>query len=119
MGMGMVFADLLVQRPRQRQGAGPVAQIKIYGVKEHLNPIKVSMFEGRSVETRTDLVRSQFERAQRKLGLAAADLEVTITERPKRNWGFRGRPNGRDQARLQSRGLRAQRSACEKRIRRS
>jgi hypothetical protein len=117
--MGMVFADLLVQRPRQRQGAGPVAQIKIYGVKEHLNPIKVSMFEGRSVETRTDLVCSQFERAQRKLGLAAADLEVTITERPKRNWSFRGRSNARDQAQLQSRGLRAQRSACEKRIRRS
>ena len=96
-----------------------MAQIKTCGVKEHLNPIKVSMFEGRLVETRTDLVRSQFERAQRKLVLAGADLEVTITETPKRNWSLRVRPNGRGHARMQSRGLMAQQSPREKRIRKS
>ncbi len=117
-----------------------MAQIKIYGVKEHLNPIKarlsdvihscvvdvlsfprdkrahrffpleaedfyypagrtpryiiveISMFEGRSVETKKDLIRLLFERAQREMDLAPADLEVTITETPKHNWGFRGRP---------------------------
>jgi len=117
-----------------------VAQFKIYGVKEHLNPIKtklsdvihscvvdalsfpqdkrahrffpleaedfyypvgrtprytiveISMFEGRSVESKKDLIRLLFERAQRELDLAPADLEVTITETPKHNWGFRGQP---------------------------
>ncbi len=117
-----------------------MAQIKIYGVKEHLNPIKaelfdvihscvvdvrsfpqdkrahrffaldaenfyypagrtprytiveISMFEGRSVETKKNLIRLLFERAQRELDLAPADLEVTITETPKHNWGFRGQP---------------------------
>lgn len=117
-----------------------MAQIKIYGVREHLDPIKarlsdvihscivdalsfpqdkrahrffpleaddfyypagrtprytiveVSMFEGRSVETKRTLIRLLFERAQRELDLAPADLEVTITETPKHNWGFRGQP---------------------------
>ena len=117
-----------------------MAQIKIYGVREHLNPIKatlsdvihscvvdalafpqdkrahrffpleaenfyypagrtphytiieISMFEGRSVETKKNLIRLLFERTQAELDLAPADLEVTITETPKHNWGFRGQP---------------------------
>lgn len=117
-----------------------MAQIKIYGVKEHLNPVKaklsnvihscvvdalsfpqdkrahrffpleeedfyypagrtprytiveISMFEGRSVETKKDLIHLLFERTQRELDLDPADLEVTITETPKHNWGFRGQP---------------------------
>lgn len=117
-----------------------MAQIKIYGIKEHLNPIKVrlsdtihscvvdalsfpqdkrahrffplevedfyypagrtprytiveiSMFEGRSVETKKNLIRLLFERTRAELDLAPADLEVTITETPKHNWGFRGQP---------------------------
>lgn len=117
-----------------------MAQIKIHGVKEHLNPVKaklsdaihscvvdalsfpqdkrahrffpleeedfyypagrtprytiveISMFEGSSAETQKDLIRLLFERTQRELDLAHADLEVTITETPKHNWGFRGQP---------------------------
>lgn len=117
-----------------------MAQIKVYGVKEHLDPVKarlsevihscvvdalsfprdkrahrffpleaedfyypagrtprytvieISMFEGRSVETKKNLIRLLFERTQRELGLAPADLEVTISETPKHNWGFRGQP---------------------------
>jgi phenylpyruvate tautomerase PptA (4-oxalocrotonate tautomerase family) len=115
-----------------------VAQIKVYGVKEHLDPVKarlsevihacvvdalsfprhkrahrffpleaedfyypagrtpryaiieISMFEGRSVETKKNLIRLLLERIQRELGLAPADLEATISETPKHNWGFRG-----------------------------
>jgi len=115
-----------------------MAQIKIYGVKEQLNPIKgqlsdvihscvvdalsfpkdkrahrffpleaddfyypagrtsrytiieISMFEGRTVETRKRLIHLLFERANQVLGLRPDDLEVTITETPKSNWGFRG-----------------------------
>lgn len=117
-----------------------MAQIKIYGLKEHLNPIKaqlsdvihscvvdalsfpkdkrahrffpletddfyypagrtqrytiieISMFEGRTIETKKHLIQLLFERADQILGLSPNDLEITITETPKHNWGFRGQP---------------------------
>ncbi len=117
-----------------------MAQIKIYGVKEQLNPIKaqlsdvihscvvealsfpidkrahrffplevddfyypvgrsprytiieISMFEGRAVETKKNLIRLLFERAEQILGISPNDLEITIIETPKHNWGFRGQP---------------------------
>lgn len=117
-----------------------MAQIKIYGIKDELNPIKhqlsdvihscvvdalafppdkrahrffpldpedfyypvgrtprytiieISMFEGRTVETKKYLIRLLFERTHQLLGLNPADLEITITETPKHNWGFRGQP---------------------------
>ena len=115
-----------------------MAQIKIYGIKEQLNPIKsqlsdvihscvvdalsfpkdkrahrffpletedfyypvgrtprytiieISMFEGRSIEAKKKLIHLLFERIDQTLGLRPEDLEVTITETPKYNWGFRG-----------------------------
>lgn len=117
-----------------------MAQVKIYGLKEHLDPIKaqlsdiihscvvdalqfpqdkrahrffplnpddfyypsgrttqytiieISMFEGRSVETKKYLIRLLFERAHQQLNILPQDLEITITETPKHNWGFRGMP---------------------------
>ena len=115
-----------------------MAQIKIYGLKEQLDPIKsqlsdvihscvvdalsfpkdkrahrffpletedfyypvgrtprytiieVSMFEGRSIEAKKQLIHLLFDRIDQVLGLNPNDLEVTITETPKYNWGFRG-----------------------------
>jgi 4-oxalocrotonate tautomerase family enzyme len=115
-----------------------MAQIKIYGLKEHLNPIKsqlsdvihscvvdalafpkdkrahrffplesedfyypggrtprytiieISMFEGRTVEARKKLIHLLFERIQQTLNIRPEDVEVTISETPKHNWGFRG-----------------------------
>jgi phenylpyruvate tautomerase PptA (4-oxalocrotonate tautomerase family) len=117
-----------------------MAQIKIYGLQEHLAPlrarisdtihscvmdalaypqdkrahrffhleqedfympsgrtdrytiIEISMFEGRSVEAKKQLIRLLFERLERECGIGPADVEVTITETPKHNWGFRGLP---------------------------
>jgi len=117
-----------------------MSQIKIYGVDEHLHPIKarlsdvihscvvdalcfphdkrahrffpmnvadfyfpgsstakytiveISMFEGRSVETKKQLIRMLFERVCSQLDLTPNELEITITETPKHNWGFRGLP---------------------------
>lgn len=117
-----------------------MAQVKIYGLKERLDPIKgqlsdvihscvvdalqfpqdkrahrffllnpddfyypsgrttkytiieISMFEGRSVETKKYLIRLLFERAHQQLNILPQDLEITITETPKHNWGFRGMP---------------------------
>lgn len=117
-----------------------VGQIKIYGVKERLNPIKetlsnvihscmvealqfpsdkkfhrffpiekedfyfasgrteaytvieVSMFEGRTVEAKKLLLKLLFERINNELGISPQDVEITIFETPKHNWGIRGLP---------------------------
>jgi len=54
--------------------------------------IEISMFEGRTVETKKHLIRLLFERIEQVLELSPNDLEITITETPKHNWGFRGQP---------------------------
>jgi phenylpyruvate tautomerase PptA (4-oxalocrotonate tautomerase family) len=117
-----------------------MGQIKIYGLREHLDPIKaqlsdvihdcivevlqyprekrahrffplaaddfyypadrsprytiveISMFEGRAIETKKALIRLLFTRVAERFGLASNDLEITITETPRHNWGFRGEP---------------------------
>jgi phenylpyruvate tautomerase PptA (4-oxalocrotonate tautomerase family) len=117
-----------------------MSQIKIYGLKEHLDPIKarlsdvihscvvdalsfpqdkrahrffpmeqsdfyypgsasprytiieISMFEGRSVETKKDLIRLLFERIGQQCERMPNEIEITITETPRHNWGFRGKP---------------------------
>jgi phenylpyruvate tautomerase PptA (4-oxalocrotonate tautomerase family) len=117
-----------------------MAQIKIYGLRHQLNPIKamlsdaihtcvvealayppdkrfhrffdldwgdfifpadrserytileISMFEGRTIETKKRLVRLLFERIEQECGITPQDLEITIFETPRQNWGIRGRP---------------------------
>jgi phenylpyruvate tautomerase PptA (4-oxalocrotonate tautomerase family) len=54
--------------------------------------VEFSMFEGRSVEAKKNLIRLMFERFEKQLGIGPADLEMTIFETPKHNWGFRGLP---------------------------
>jgi len=117
-----------------------MAQVKIYGIRQHLDPIKArlsdtihacvvealqypsdkrahrffpldpsdfyypagrtngytmlefSMFEGRSVEAKKTLIRLLFARVSEACGITPTDLEITITETPRANWGFRGLP---------------------------
>lgn len=121
-----------------------MAQTKIYGLRQHLDPIKAelsdaiyscvidafqyptdkrahrffsldptdfyypagrsdrytiiefSIFEGRSVEAKKRLIRLLFDRLQ-PLGISPQDLEITIFETPKHNWGFRGLPGDEHQ----------------------
>ena len=54
--------------------------------------IEVSMFEGRSVETKKELIRLIYTRFQEQLNISGADIEITIFETPKSNWGIRGLP---------------------------
>ncbi len=116
-----------------------MAQIKIYGLKDHLNPIKarlsdvihgcvvealkfpqdkrahrffplepddfyypagrseqyiiieIMMIEGRSVDTKKELIRLLFARIQAELNISLTDIEINIMEAPKMNWGFRGK----------------------------
>jgi len=60
------------------------------GRTERYTIIEISMFEGRSVEARKRLIRLLFERIHAAFDIAASDIEVTITETPRHNWGFRG-----------------------------
>ena len=62
------------------------------GRTERYTIIEIGMFEGRSVETKKRLIRLLFERIHAELGISSQDVEVTITETPKHNWGFRGLP---------------------------
>jgi phenylpyruvate tautomerase PptA (4-oxalocrotonate tautomerase family) len=51
--------------------------------------IEISCFEGRSVESKKRLIRELYERLD-AVGITAQDLEITISETPKHNWGIRG-----------------------------
>jgi phenylpyruvate tautomerase PptA (4-oxalocrotonate tautomerase family) len=130
--------DAATRSGKNGQKEQPMAQIKIYGLREHLDPIKtrlsdtihgcvvealayppekrahrffpldgadfyyppdrttaytiieISMFEGRSVAAKKQLIRLLFERIAGECGIAAQDVEITITETPRHHWGFRG-----------------------------
>ena len=117
-----------------------MAQIKVYGLREHLEPVKqrlsdaihscvvealrfpadkrahrffhmeegdfyfpasasemytifeISMFEGRSIDAKKQLIRLLFDRVCDQADRKPNEIEVTITETPKHNWGFRGSP---------------------------
>ncbi|OBZ13885.1 MULTISPECIES: tautomerase family protein [Bacillales] len=117
-----------------------MAQVKMYGLKESLNPIKqklsevvhscvveafkfpadkkfhrffpmdkedfhfapgrtdaytiieISIFEGRSADSKKLLIRLLFESLNNHFHISPEDLEITIFETPKSNWGIRGLP---------------------------
>lgn len=53
--------------------------------------IEIIIFEGRSIESKKKLIRSIFENMQ-KAGIDSHDVEITLFETPKENWGIRGKP---------------------------
>jgi 4-oxalocrotonate tautomerase family enzyme len=53
--------------------------------------IEISMFDGRTKETTTAFIRSLFENINNLCGIDSNDVEITIFETPKENWGIRGR----------------------------
>jgi phenylpyruvate tautomerase PptA (4-oxalocrotonate tautomerase family) len=58
---------------------------------ERYTIIEISCFEGRSIESKKRLIRELYERLG-AVGVTAQDLEITISETPKHNWGIRGVP---------------------------
>lgn len=54
--------------------------------------IEFSMIEGRTVETKKRLINLLFQRIESEIGILPNDIEITITETPACNWGFRGKP---------------------------
>ena len=62
------------------------------GRSERYTIVEVSMFEGRSIEAKKAFIRLLYERAKAEIALEPADLEITIFETPRANWGIRGLP---------------------------
>jgi phenylpyruvate tautomerase PptA (4-oxalocrotonate tautomerase family) len=54
--------------------------------------IEISMFEGRSIDTRKSLIREIFSSIGSHTGITPQDIEITIIETPRENWGIRGVP---------------------------
>ena len=54
--------------------------------------IEILLFEGRSIEAKKRFIRLLYERARERLQLDPIDLELTLLETPRHNWGIRGLP---------------------------
>ncbi len=54
--------------------------------------IEISMFEGRSVAAKKTLIKQIYSNLGVQVGISAQDIEITIFETPKENWGIRGMP---------------------------
>ena len=52
--------------------------------------IEFSVFEGRTINAKKRLIQLLYQRTQSELGLSSNDLEITIFETPRGNWGIRG-----------------------------
>ena len=52
--------------------------------------LEISMFEGRSIETKKQLTRALFRNLS-ALDFNSQDVEITIFETPRHNWGIRGK----------------------------
>ena len=53
--------------------------------------LEISLFEGRETETLKALLKALMAEIPEGLGIAVEDVEITIFETPKANWGIRGR----------------------------
>ena len=54
--------------------------------------IEISMFEDRSSEAKRNLIKALFSSIKQSCGIEPLDVEITIFETPKANWGIRGMP---------------------------
>ncbi len=54
--------------------------------------IELSLFEGRTVETKKNLIRMLYLKINEQTGISHQDIEITIFETPRTNWGIRGVP---------------------------
>ena len=53
--------------------------------------IEIAMIEGRTVETKKNLIKMIFREVSEQLQISSTDIEVCILESPAHNWGFRGK----------------------------
>jgi phenylpyruvate tautomerase PptA (4-oxalocrotonate tautomerase family) len=54
--------------------------------------IEISIFEGRSIEAKKQLIQKLYEFIPEATGITPHDIEITIFETPRAAWGIRGLP---------------------------
>lgn len=59
---------------------------------ERYTLLEISLFSGRTVAAKKALIRALFANLHAAVGLDPHDLEITLFESPKENWGIRGLP---------------------------
>jgi phenylpyruvate tautomerase PptA (4-oxalocrotonate tautomerase family) len=59
---------------------------------ERYTIIEISMMEGRTVEAKKRLIRLLFERICSQLDRQSNEIEISIIDSARHNWGFRGMP---------------------------
>ena len=52
--------------------------------------LEISIFKGRTFEAKKHLIQQLFENIPKATGIATNDIEITIFETPRSNWGIRG-----------------------------
>ena len=52
--------------------------------------IEIMMIEGRTIETKKELIKTLFKEIEKEVAIAPQDLEICIQEAPAYQWGFRG-----------------------------
>ncbi|TEU29688.1 tautomerase family protein [Acinetobacter seifertii] len=57
---------------------------------QHYIIIELSMFAGRSTETKKRLIQTLFRNIEQYCKITPQDIEITIFETSKENWGIRG-----------------------------
>ncbi|MEM9164601.1 MAG: tautomerase family protein [Cyanobacteria bacterium P01_F01_bin.4] len=70
--------------PRDRVSAGSAGRTDYYTI------IEISLFTGRSVETKKQLIRQLYAQVAAATPITPQDLEITLFESPPSNWGIRG-----------------------------
>ncbi len=53
--------------------------------------IEISMFEGRDPATKKALLKRLMSEISERLAIPVADIEITLFETPRANWGIRGK----------------------------
>lgn len=53
--------------------------------------IEIMMISGRKVDTKKNLIKMLFKEIHEQLNISTTDIEISITENPASNWGFRGK----------------------------
>ena len=54
--------------------------------------VEISMFHGRSIDAKKALIRALYANIGAACGITSTDIEITIFETPRENWGIRGVP---------------------------
>jgi phenylpyruvate tautomerase PptA (4-oxalocrotonate tautomerase family) len=62
------------------------------GRTEKYTIVELSIFEGRSIDAKKEFIKLMYERFREQLNILENDIEITIFETPKFNWGIRGLP---------------------------